>query len=254
MLSNEANLRFLEVAAWSVACTLQLLEKAEGGPLRRAVRRIAGAVPKVRGLAAAAIAALLAAGLWIPVPYDVGLPCELQPDLRRFVAAPHDGEFQKSLVKPGDIVAQGQVLRGWKAVRCVGNWRESWRSRNARRSRATSTWPPARRPRRKSTRLEFQRQEVKRQLLQRRLANLEIKSPVDGIVVAGDLQRSEGVPVSVGQVLYEVAPLGRMTAEAAIGDEEISAVSAGMSVTLRLDSQPERQWRAVRSHASIRDR
>ena len=55
--------------------------------------------------------------------------------------------------------------------------------------------------------LEIQRQEVKRQLLERRLANLEIKSPIDGIVVAGDLQRSEGVPVNVGQVLYEVAPL-----------------------------------------------
>lgn len=90
--------------------------------------------------------------------------------------------------------------------------------------------------------LETQRQEVKRQLLERRLANLEIKSPVDGIVVAGDLQRSEGVTVGVGQVLYEVAPLGQMTAELAITDEEIAGVASGMPVTLRLDSQPQRQW------------
>jgi hypothetical protein len=245
VLSNEANLRFLEVAAWSVACTLQLLEKAEGGPLRRTVRRIAGAVPKVRGLAAAAIAALLAAGLWIPVPYDVGLPCELQPDVRRFVAAPHDGEFQKSLVKPGDIVAQGQVLARmegrevrWELAGVLAEQERAQKSRDVNMAAGKTAAAQI-------DQLEFQRQEVKRQLLQRRLANLEIKSPVDGIVVAGDLQRSEGVPVSVGQVLYEVAPLGRMTAEAAIGDEEISAVSAGMSVTLRLDSQPERQWRGA---------
>jgi multidrug resistance efflux pump len=93
--------------------------------------------------------------------------------------------------------------------------------------------------------LEIRRLEVKRQLLQRRLVNLEIKSPVDGIVVAGDLQRSEGVPVSVGQVLYEVAPLRQMTAELAITDEEISGVSSGMPVTLRLDSHPECQWRGM---------
>ena len=49
----------------------------------------------------------------------------------------------------------------------------------------------------------------------------------------------------MGQVLYEVAPLGRMTAELAITDEEISGVSPGMSVTLRLDSHPERQWQAA---------
>ncbi len=48
----------------------------------------------------------------------------------------------------------------------------------------------------------------------------------------------------MGQVLYEVAPLGQMTAELAITDEEIGRVSSGMPVTVRLDSQPQRQWSA----------
>jgi hypothetical protein len=244
VIAGETNFRFLEVAAGSVAGTLQLLEKAEGGPVRKTARRIARAAPKVRGLAIVAIALIVAAGLCIPVPYDVGVQCELQPDVRRFVAAPHAGEFQKSLVKPGDIVAKGQVLARmdgrelrWELAGVTAEQEHARKSRDVNMAAGKTAAAQI-------DQLEAQRQEVKRQLLQRRLANLEIKSPVDGIVVAGDLERSEGVPVNVGQILYEVAPLGRMIAELAITDEEISGISPGMPVTLRLDSHPERQWSA----------
>jgi multidrug resistance efflux pump len=236
---SETNVRFLEVAASAVAGTLQLLEKASGGPTRQTTRRIARAVPRVRGLAIVAIAVLIAAGLCIPVPYDVGAQCELQPDVRRFVAAPHAGEFQKSLVKPGDIVARGQVLARldgrelrWELAGVTAEQEHAHKSRDVNLAAGKTAAAQI-------DQIEIQRQEVKRQLYERRLANLEIKSPVDGIVVAGDLQRSEGVPVSMGQVLYEVAPLGQMTAELAITDADIFIVSSGMPVTLRLDSHPE---------------
>ena len=242
VLSGDTTLRFLEVAAGSLACTLQLLEKADGGPVKRTARRIARAVPQVRGLAIAVTAVFVLCGLFVPVPFNVSVQCELQPDVRRFVAAPHAGEFQKSLVKPGDIVAKDQVLARmegrevrWELAGVVAEQEHARKSRDV--NMAAGKIAAA-----QIDQIEIQRQEVKRQLLQRRLTNLEIKSPVDGIVVAGDLERSEGVPVNVGQVLYEVAPLGRMIAELAISDEDISGISSGMPVTLRLDSHPERDW------------
>ena len=156
--------------------------------MRQTVRRIARAVPKVRGLAIAATAVIVAAGLCIPVPYDVGVQCELQPDVRRFVAAPHAGEFQKSLVKPGDIVAKGQVLARmegrevrWELAGVVAEQEHARKSRDVNMAAGKTAAAQI-------DQLEIQRQEVKRQLLERRLANLEIKSPVDGIVVAGDLR------------------------------------------------------------------
>ncbi len=241
-IENDANRRFLELAALALAGTLQLLERAEGGIVRRSVRRFARAVPKVRGLAIAAAVAVVAAGLCIPVRYDVAVQCELQPNVRRFVAAPHAGEFRKSLVKPGDRVVQGQLLARmedrelrWELAGVTAEQERASKSRDVNMAAGKTAAAQI-------DALELQRQEVKRKMLERRLANLEIKSPVDGIVVAGDLQRSEGVPVTVGQVLYEVAPLGRMTAELAIADDEISSVSPGMAVALRLDSHPERQW------------
>ena len=241
-VESKTDLRFPDVAASAVAGTLQLLEKADGGPVRQAIRQIARGLPKVRSRVIALAAAVIAAGLCLPVPYNVGVQCELQPNVRRFVAAPHAGELHKSLVKPGDLVAQGQVLAcmegrelRWELAGLVAEQEHARKSRDINMAAGKTAAAQI-------DQFEFQRQEVKRQLIERRLANLEIKSPVDGIVVAGDLERSEGVPVSVGQVLYEVAPLGQMTAELAIADEDISRVVPGMPVTLRLDSHPERQW------------
>jgi multidrug resistance efflux pump len=106
-------------------------------------------------------------------------------------------------------------------------------------------------------RLEMERLEHKRRLMTSRLEHLEIKSPLDGIVLTGDLQRSEGVSLTVGQPLYEIAPLDQMLVEVAIDDREISHVRVGMDVALQLDAFPGVSWtgRLERIHprAEIRD-
>jgi multidrug efflux pump subunit AcrA (membrane-fusion protein) len=86
--------------------------------------------------------------------------------------------------------------------------------------------------------LELERLAHKRQLLARRIENLDIKSPIGGLVLTGDLDRSEGVPLTVGQPLYEIAPLDRMFAEIEIPDDEIEHVVEGQRVYVRLDALP----------------
>ena len=55
-------------------------------------------------------AALLLGAMMIPWPYRVKCDCEVQPVMRRFIAAPHDGILEKPLVTQGDIVKKDQVL------------------------------------------------------------------------------------------------------------------------------------------------
>ena len=43
-------------------------------------------------------------------PYRVATDCTVEPLERRFVVAPFEGVFEKSLVRPGDLVEQNQVL------------------------------------------------------------------------------------------------------------------------------------------------
>jgi multidrug resistance efflux pump len=161
---------------------------------------------------------------------------------RRFVAAPHDGLFEKSLVKPGDVVRRDQVLGRldgrevrWEMAGLAADEARAAKSRdvNMAANKVAAAQIDA---------LEMERLSHKRRLLEYRADHLDIKSPIDGVIISGDLQRSEGVPVSVGQALYEIAPLDRMVAEIGIPDEERSYVAEGQNVTIRLDAYPGMSW------------
>src|SRR3569623_2185963 len=66
--------------------------------------------PVLRANSLALVAVVTACVLSLPLHYRLRGACELQPAVRRFVAAPVDGIFEKSLAKPGDVVVRGQVL------------------------------------------------------------------------------------------------------------------------------------------------
>jgi multidrug efflux pump subunit AcrA (membrane-fusion protein) len=72
--------------------------------------------------------------------------------------------------------------------------------------------------------------------LEHRITNLAIRSPVAGYVIGGDLKRTEGAPLTVGQVLYEIAPLDQMIVEVAIADDDIALVEVGQPVSIRFDA------------------
>lgn len=77
-----------------------------------------------------------------------------------------------------------------------------------------------------------------RPLLESRLANLQITSPVKGVVLSEYLKRAEGIPVRIGQSLFEVAPLDKMRVELRIPVDQIDQVQLGQSVRIALVSQP----------------
>ena len=56
------------------------------------------------------VSAVCLAILAMPIPTFVRCDCELQPVTRRYVPAPYDGILNEVLVKPGDVVKNGQVL------------------------------------------------------------------------------------------------------------------------------------------------
>jgi multidrug resistance efflux pump len=188
-------------------------------------------------------AATIAVGcLAIPLRYRIPCNCQIEPVTRRFVAAPHDGLFEKSLVKPGDVVRRDQVLGRldgrevrWEMAGLAADEGRAAKSRDV--SMAANKVAAA-----QIDALEMERLSHKRRLLEYRAVHLDIKSPIDGVIISGDLQRSEGIPVSIGQALYEIAPLGCMVAEIAIRDDDRSLVEPRQNVTIRLDAYPGKSW------------
>ena len=199
---------------------------------------------------AAIVAGVVAAALLIPMDYRVQCDLELQPVSRRFVAAPFAAPLKKCFVEPGDIVEANEILAlldgrelKWElaGIRAdLGKARKEYNTHLSEQEFGLAA----------IARHEIERLENRAALLESREENLEIRSPMAGVVVAGDLRDTEGVPLETGQSLFEVAPLDRMVVEIEIPEEDVRHVRRNMNVTFHLNAMPREvfQARVLRIH------
>ena len=185
----------------------------------------------------AVVAVTLLAGL-IPWPHKIGCNVICEPASRRYVAAPFDSRLLQTHVVIGQAVKAGELL----ATLDGGELRSQAAGVNAKLAQAQQREFAALSSGDHS-KAEFERLEVthlrhESELLQSRQSRLEIRSPVDGIVVTGDLERAVGAPLSVGDQLFEIAALDRLVAEMSVPAANIRFVENGMPVSVVLDSAP----------------
>ncbi|MBW3540117.1 MAG: efflux RND transporter periplasmic adaptor subunit [Planctomycetes bacterium] len=247
----------LRAARQPAACALRAVRHARRNWWVRSGRRIGRWARTRRGwLALLAVAGIVGA-MFVPVDYQVKCDCELQPVERRFVSSPFEGTLEQALVEPGELVTHEKLLARmdgrevrWELARVAADYNRAAKERDAHL--AAHEFAEA-----NIKRLEMERLALKTQLLDHRAENLEIKSPVDGIVIAGDLKRSEGVRLTTGQTLFEIAPLDRMVVEIAVPEEDIAYVTPDGPVEIQLDAFPGETWsgRLERIHprSEIRD-
>ena len=241
----ESSLRFIRAAEHAVGACLRLVERAGRGAVGRLGRRLAEARKAWQTRALLAAACLLAVVLAVPVPYKVKADCEVQPLTRRFVAAPFDGRLEKALVEPSDVISKGDVLARidgrdirWELAGLIADYGRATKRRDvALAGHDVVTAQLAK--------LEMEKLQLNMKMLDDRVDNLEIKSPIDGIVISGDQERSEGAPLTVGQALFEIAPLDRVVIEIAIPEEEIQFVQNGLEAVVHLDTYPRHDWRGT---------
>jgi len=67
---------------------------------------------------------------------------------------------------------------------------------------------------------------AKIRLLEHRIEQAVLVSPIDGYVVSGDLERQLGAPVKTGDVLFEIASLAHLRAELSVPEDLIADVLA----------------------------
>ncbi len=201
---------------------------------------------------------LLAIGaLAIPVPYRVTCDATIEPVTRRYVAAPFEATLQRTLIRPGDVVQQGQELAQldgreirWELAALDAEIHSAQKKRDAALAARDAAAAEI-------ARLEIEQRQQRRAVLQARSDQLVIRSPIDGVVTVGDLQRAQGVRVTVGQTLFEVAPLETMIVEIGIPEEELGHLDEGAEVETRVDAYADQVWTGhidvIRPRSEIRD-
>ncbi len=242
---QESNRRFIEASVRPIGSRVRMLQNAHKGRFTKFIHAVWGRSPTPRRKLAICAAGLLTAILCTPLPYTIRCECVLEPVVRRVVVSPYDGILQKAHVEPGDIVVRDEVLARmdereiqWELAGLDAEYNRAEKERDT--TLAENKVAAAQR-----AKLEMTRLQLKRELLQHRGANLEIKSPIDGIVISGDLEKVEGAPLSIGETLFEVAPLDALLVELAIEDREISYVREGAEVDIRLEAYPWRKWKGT---------
>jgi hypothetical protein len=259
VLSNQPLAERERIVRWLAAC-----DEPIGAALAAAARPRPLAWLKIFGRTGVlgrgrwlAIVGALALLLAIPLPYRISCSCVVEPVVRRYVAAPFTGIFEKSMVKPGDLVREQQLLGRmdgrevrWELAGLEADHSKAQKSRDS--NLAVGKVANA-----QMDRLEMDRIDQKRRVLNHRSERLEIRSPIDGVVIDGDLERSEGVPVTMGDPLFEIAPLDELVAEISVADEEVALARTEQEVEIRLDAFPGQTWTTklerLQPRAEVRD-
>jgi len=233
---------FMQAATPLAAAALRSLQRGERGRIGTAWIQLAETLRKRRGRLLLLTVCILLGLLCVPMPYAVRGGCEVQPVSLRYIAAPFEARLLRAEVEPGDEVTTGQLLARlddeeirWELSGATAEFDRAAKERDSHLAEKDFNAAQV-------ARLEMARMDAKASVLRQRSDQLEIRSPVDGVVISGDLRKAEGAPLTTGQTLFEIAPLDEMVIEIGIQEDDITHVSVGQTVDAVLNALPDRSW------------
>ncbi|MBS0122653.1 efflux RND transporter periplasmic adaptor subunit [Thetidibacter halocola] len=189
-------------------------------------------------LLALVLAGLVAGALTVTGPFRVQADAVLRGEINRAVVAPFAGFIAEAPLRAGDTVSAGDILvRLDQADLQLEALR--WRSEMDRLA-SQSRDALAQKDRAQVALLEAQVAQARAQadLAEAQLARAELRAPIDGVIVSGDLSQKLGAPVQLGEVLFEVAPLDRYRVDIFVDERDLRYVTEGTPGRLALAGQP----------------
>jgi RND family efflux transporter MFP subunit len=178
-----------------------------------------------------------------PLPMRVGGDAVIAPQHLVTVTAPVDGNVEAVVVHEGQRVAAGELLgslNDWQ-------WRTDLAASEARYQAAELVMENdlahgASQAGADRAQTEFLHSEVER--ARARLESARLRSPVAGVVVTPNLQNMAGQHLDAGAPFAQVLDISSAVVQVAVPEREVTLLSAGQPAAIKLDSYPQRTWRA----------
>ncbi|MBL4834234.1 MAG: HlyD family efflux transporter periplasmic adaptor subunit [Pseudomonas sp.] len=195
------------------------------------------AVAPIRLASAGMVLGVLALS-FIEGTYRVKAQATLEGSVQRAVVAPFDGYVKAAPKRAGETVAAGEILVSMDD-------HELQLSRlqfESEKDEYTRQYRQALGQREMAQAFIYKSQvsqaEAELNLVQRKLEQSEIRAAMDGYIIAGDLSRSLGTPVELGDVLFEVAPLNSYRLVVYVQEQDIADVKPGAVGGVKLQALP----------------
>ena len=179
---------------------------------------------------------LVCAAMFLPVPYYPRRDCVFEPETKQYLSSPIQGRIASCEVRPGDYVEKGQLMARIdddQLRRDLATAKAEHDSALKKRDSALATRTTGNIA---LADIEMEQAERRIQSIQDQLRRLEIRATSAGVVVQGDWQRNVGMPLTLGQSLFEVAELESMTAEVRLLASDLAQINVGDDVSIRSDA------------------
>lgn len=166
----------------------------------------------------------------------------VEPTVRRVISAPFDGILAAVHVEPGEPVSAGDtVLAELDTAELRQQLLQAQRQRDEHLVEADAALRDGKQAERALALVKARQMEPAITLLRQRIDQARLRSPIDGLVLHGDLRRQIGAPVSKGDGLFEVGELaddGALRAELLVPESRIEAVAVGQRGEMAAASHP----------------
>lgn len=207
---------------------------------RRAGAWVVGPRHTLWKLAGLVVIALAIAVTFVQVPYRIEAPFELMARQQRVISAPYDGVIERlgEGIRKGERVTQGQVLAEMRTTELRLAMHQAMSQRLQAQTKLDDALQSGKAGDAELARTEVAAADAQIDLLNHRIEHASLRSPIDGVIVDGDLENRIGSTVQLGDALFVVARLDDLVAVAKVDDRDVSYVREGAHGALARKSDP----------------
>ena len=170
--------------------------------------------------------------------YRIRAPVTLEAAELRTLSAPYDGFIATAHFRRGDTVEIGDVLATLedddlllerarvqsRIEQLSSQYRQALADRRADYARIITT--------------QVEQEKINLDITESRISRMAIRSPIDGVIVRGDLSQSLGAPIQKGQVVFEVAPLNQYRPVFLVDERDLRQIQPEQPVEILLSAFP----------------
>jgi multidrug resistance efflux pump len=189
-------------------------------------------------LAAVAAVAFVGALCCVQGDYRVTTRAALEGEVQRAAVAPFDGFIANSSVRPGDHVSAGELLAELDDRDLVLERARAWADVEKLHQKYNEAMAKHDRPNTAMLSAQIEQADSQLALVDGKLRRSRIVSPIDGLLVSGDLSQMLGSPVERGKTLFEIAPLDKYRVVLRTDERDLRYVSLGEHGQLSLAGMP----------------